>query len=72
MIKKYQKKIKQEQDQRKKDKLKIKMMEVRGNMEDLLDEAMTEDKFWGMQALDNDIVAFDYGRDVLKDGIYDN
>ena len=28
---------------------------------------MTEERFWGMLALDDDVVAFDYGRDILKD-----
>ena len=31
---------------------------------------MTEEKFWGMLAL-NEEEAFDYGRDILKDGIYE-
>lgn len=32
---------------------------------------MTEEKFWGLMAL-NDEPQFDYGRDILKDLIYEN
>lgn len=31
---------------------------------------MTEEKFWGLMAL-NDEEGFDYGRDTLKDVIYE-
>lgn len=47
------------------------MMDFTEKMEDLMDEAMDDDKFWGMAALDDDVVAFDYGRDVLKEGTYE-
>ena len=40
-------------------------------MDELRDEAMDEDKFWGMLAADDDVVAFDYGRDILKENIYE-
>jgi len=47
------------------------MMDVTEEMENLMEEAMTEEKFWGMLALDDDVVAFDYGRDILKEGTYE-
>jgi hypothetical protein len=31
---------------------------------------MTEEKFWGLLAL-NDEEVFDYGRDILKEGTYE-
>ena len=46
------------------------MMDVREVMEELMDEAMNEDKFWGMMALDDD-VGVDYGRDILKEGTFE-
>jgi disulfide oxidoreductase YuzD len=58
-------------DQVSKDKLRIKMMDITEKMEDLMDEAMNDEKFWGMAALDDDVVAFDYGRDILKEGTYE-
>lgn len=45
-------------------------MRVSNEMEDLQDEAMTEERFWGLMAL-NDEEGFDYGRDTLKDGPYE-
>lgn len=53
-----------------KDKLRCKISDVTEEMEDLMEENMTEDKFWGMLAM-NDDVAFDYGRDTLKENIYE-
>lgn len=55
-----------------KDKIKIKMMEITDKMQDLRDEKMDDQKFWGMLAMDDDDDAFDYGRDILKDGTYEN
>ena len=52
------------------DKVKIKMMEITDEVDFYRNEAMTEEKFWGLLAL-NDEEAFDYGRDILKDGIYE-
>ena len=46
------------------------MMDVKENMEDLMDEAMNEDKFWGMLALDDE-PGVDYGRDILKEGTFE-
>jgi hypothetical protein len=40
-------------------------------MEETKDSAMTEDRFWGMIGVGGDAEAFDYGRDVLKENIYD-
>jgi len=51
-------------------KITIRLMDVKDEMERLMDEAMNEDKFWGMMALD-DTVAFDYGRDILKEGTFE-
>ena len=39
---------------------------VSGEIDDLKDELMTEERFWGMLAM-NDSPAFDYGRDTLKE-----
>lgn len=55
-----------EKYQEKKDKLRCKIALVSGEIDDLKDEAMTEERFWGMLAL-NDSPAFDYGRDILKE-----
>ena len=57
-------------DKIKKDKVKIKMMEITDEMDALREENMTEQKFWGMLALDDD-EEFDYGRDTLKEGTYE-
>ena len=46
------------------------MVDVRDNMEDLMEEAMDEDKFWGMMALDDD-AGVEYGRDILKEGTFE-
>ena len=48
------------------------MMEITDKMADLRDEKMDDAKFWGMLALNDDDDAFDYGRDILKDGTYEN
>lgn len=40
-------------------------------MEELMEEEMTEEKFWGLLALDDDVIGFDYGRDILKEGTYE-
>ena len=55
----------------KKDKIKIRMMDLTEKIENLRSEEMTEAKFWGMLALDDDTQAFDYGREILKDAIYE-
>lgn len=39
-------------------------------MEEIETEKMTEQKFWGLVA-EGDDEAFDYGRDVIKEGNYD-
>ena len=41
-------------------------MSTTNYIEDVKIEKMTEERFWGMLALD-DSPAFDYGRDVLKE-----
>jgi hypothetical protein len=48
------------------------MMGITDKMADLRDEKMDDAKFWGMLALADDDTAFDYGRDILKDGTYEN
>lgn len=45
-------------------------MRVSEEMEDLQNENMTEETFWGLMAL-NDEEPFDYGRDYLKDVVYE-
>ena len=61
-----------EEVKRNKDKIKIKMMYISDDMENLREEKMTEERFWGMAALNDDDDAFDYGRDILKEGTYEN
>lgn len=70
-IRKLQKKMKKfEDDHIKKTKFRMEIMRLTEQVEDLREEEMNEDKFWGLMAL-NDDEAFDYGRDTLKDGIYE-
>ena len=59
-----------EKSRRDKDKIKIKMMYISDDMENLREEKMTEERFWGMLALDDD-EGFDYGRDILKEVTYE-
>ena len=40
-------------------------------MDDIEGEKMTEQRFWGV-AQDEDEDAFDYGRDVIREGNYDH
>lgn len=47
------------------------MMDFTQEMEELMEEEMTEEKFWGLLALDDDVIGFDYGRDILKEGTYE-
>lgn len=60
-----------EEVKRNKDKIKIKMMYISDDMESLREEKMSEERFWGMAALNDDDDAFDYGRDILKEVIYE-
>lgn len=73
-IKGLQRKVKgcgpEEADQANKRKLLVRTMEVKECMEDLMEEAMNEDKFWGMLALDDE-PGIDYGRDILKEGTFE-
>ena len=32
---------------------------------------MSEEKFWGLFAADEDAPVFDYGRDILKEAVYE-
>jgi len=48
----------------------MKIMELNEETDDLESEVMTEAKFWGM-AMEDEDEDFDYGRDFLKDGNYD-
>jgi len=36
-----------------------------------MEEEMDEEKFWGLFATDENAPAFDYGRDVLKETVYE-
>lgn len=69
-LKAFMKKLKGIEDQVQKDKVRFKMMEITDEMDALRTQNMTEEKFWGMLAL-NDDAAFDYGRDILKEGTYE-
>ena len=66
-------KIKKTPPEKKLDKIKlqIEMMGVTETMENLIDEPMTEEKFWGMLALDDGDGAFDYQREILKEAVYE-
>jgi hypothetical protein len=46
----------------------MKMMEITEEIDELNGEEMTEEKLWGANAQDDDDDAFDYGRDVIKEG----
>lgn len=46
----------------------MKMMEINDEIDELNGEEMTEEKLWGGHAADDDDDAFDYGRDVIKEG----
>lgn len=46
--------FKNSDDQVSKDKLRMKMMSITDEMENLREEKMTEQKFWGLLALDDD------------------
>ena len=59
------------EQQLEKDKLRCKISDVTEEMDDLKEENMTEDKFWGMLAM-NDDVAFDYGRATLTENNYED
>ena len=53
----------------KKDTIKLKMLGITDEIDQLNAEAMTEEKFWGALALDEGNT-FDYGRDVLTEDRY--
>jgi len=46
------------------------MMELQEEIDELMSEKMTKEKFWGMAMLDDE-VPFDYGRDIFKEESYD-
>ena len=46
-------------------------MHINDDMEALRNEKMDDQRFWGMQALDDEDDALDSGRDVLKEGTYE-
>jgi hypothetical protein len=50
----------------------MKMMEITDEIDELNGEEMTEEKLWGANAMDDDEDAFDYGRDVIKEGSLEN
>ena len=43
-------------------------MNISDAIEFLRDEAMTEEKFWGMLAMGDDDEVLDFGRDYCKEG----
>jgi hypothetical protein len=71
-LKEYMKKMIKmpETEKKKKDTIKIHMIDIRDAVEYLQQEEMNEQKFWGLLAL-NDEEVFDYGRDILKEGTYE-
>ena len=70
-MKAYMKKLIGIKEKKDMDRIKEKMIDIRDEIEYLENENVDEDKFWGMLALNNDEV-FDYGRDILKEDVYDN
>jgi hypothetical protein len=59
-----------EDEKKKKDKIKVHMIDIRDHIEYLNQEKMNDQKFWGLLSLNEDD-AFDYGRDILKEGTYE-
>ena len=51
--------------------VKMRMMEINNEIDDLNDEIMTDEKFWGLAGLGDEDDDFDYGRDVLREVTYD-
>lgn len=51
--------------------VQMKMMEINDEIDELNMEEMTEEKFQGAQGLADDEEAFDYGRDIIKEGSLD-
>ena len=51
--------------------IKMRMMEINNEIDDLNDEIMTDEKFWGLAGLGDEDDDFDYGRDVLREVTYD-
>lgn len=62
-------KLQETQNEERKEYLKQKLLGIKNKIQDLADEEMNEQKFWGY-AMDegNDV---QYGRDVLKEGTYE-
>jgi hypothetical protein len=58
------------QTNKKKDEKKAEMMQIREKLNELAEEKMTEDKFWGYVMDDRE--DYEYGRDVLREGTYEN
>lgn len=55
----------------KKFKLRLAIVEESNAQQDIKDEEMNDEKFWGQFAPDEDAPVFDYGRDVLKENVYE-
>ena len=51
--------------------IQARVLELDEELDHLNREEMTEEKFWGM-AFDGEDEDFDYGRDVLKKGTYED
>lgn len=51
--------------------LKMKMMGLNQEEEELNSENMTVEKFWGQGSLSDEEEDFDYGRDILKELTYE-
>jgi len=50
----------------------MKIMEIKEELEDIDREIVTKEKFWGIGGADfDDDDAFDYGRDVLREGTFE-
>lgn len=54
----------------KKEEKKNEILRLKNQLQELEDEKMNENKFWGYQIEVGD--QFEYGRDVLKEGTYED
>ena len=70
-IKAYQRKLLEDPENIEKSRIiNMKIMEIKEELEDLKNEKMSKEKFWGVGADDED-EDFDWGRDTLKEGNFE-
>lgn len=70
-IKQYQGKLLEDPENIEKSRIiNMKIMQIKEELEELKNEKMTKEKFWGVAA-DDDDEEFDWGRDTLKEGDFE-